>query len=381
MAAAGGLLWTVMSERGQGLLRPVPTPQPQATAPAAAAVPVPGIAAPAVTPEARPDAPRFDVARVGARGMLVTAGRAAPGAEVVLLEAGREIGRTRADARGEWVILPGEALAPGLRELALTARRAGEDPVPAQETVLLIVPAPPAALAERPEPGAGGQLAAEAAGPAPDGALPGAGAAGSAEAASAQARALLLPPTSGPAAAPRLLQGEAPAGDPARRRLELDVVDYDEAGGMRFAGSAAPGARVRVYVGSEHAGDAVADASGRWQLAPEHQPPVGRHTLRVDQLADAGTVAARIEVPFQRDRIEDGAVVDGRTVVQPGSNLWRIARRVYGRGVRYTVIYQANKNQIRDPRWIYPGQVFQVPDAPIAATPTSAVPPSASRSR
>ncbi|MCO6419989.1 LysM peptidoglycan-binding domain-containing protein, partial [Siccirubricoccus sp. KC 17139] len=198
-----------------------------------------------------------------------------------------------------------------------------------------------------------------------------------------QARALLLPPTAGSAAAPRLLQGEVPAGEPARRRLELDVVDYDEAGAMRFAGSAAPGARVRVYVGTEHAGDAVADAAGRWQLAPEHQPAIGRHTLRVDQLADAGSVAARIEVPFQRDRIEEGAVVDGRTVVQPGSNLWRIARRAYGRGVRYTVIYQANRDQIRDPRLIYPGQVFQVPEAvvPAAATPTAAVPPSASRSR
>jgi nucleoid-associated protein YgaU len=102
-------------------------------------------------------------------------------------------------------------------------------------------------------------------------------------------------------------------------------------------------------------------------------PAIGRHTLRVDQLADAGTVAARIEVPFQRDRVAEGAVVDGRTVVQPGSNLWRIARRAYGQGVRYTVIYQANREQIRDPRLIYPGQMFQVPETP--------APPQASRSR
>ena len=38
-----------------------------------------------------------------------------------------------------------------------------------------------------------------------------------------------------------------------------------------------------------------------------------------------------------------------RVVVQPGHSLWRIARRVYGSGVRYTVIYQANRDQIRDP--------------------------------
>ncbi|MFC7543593.1 LysM peptidoglycan-binding domain-containing protein [Siccirubricoccus deserti] len=32
--------------------------------------------------------------------------------------------------------------------------------------------------------------------------------------------------------------------------------------------------------------------------------------------------------------------------------------------MRYTVIYQANRDQIRDPQLIYPGQVFQVPEAP-----------------
>jgi nucleoid-associated protein YgaU len=48
-------------------------------------------------------------------------------------------------------------------------------------------------------------------------------------------------------------------------------------------------------------------------------------------------------------------------VVQPGHSLWRIARRTYGDGVRYHVIYQANSEQIRDPDLIYPGQVFVMP--------------------
>jgi len=48
-------------------------------------------------------------------------------------------------------------------------------------------------------------------------------------------------------------------------------------------------------------------------------------------------------------------------VVQPGQNLWRLARSAYGTGVRYTVIYLANRDQIRDPRLIYPGQAFAVP--------------------
>ncbi|MBD0274138.1 MAG: LysM peptidoglycan-binding domain-containing protein, partial [Acetobacteraceae bacterium] len=75
-----------------------------------------------------------------------------------------------------------------------------------------------------------------------------------------------------------------------------------------------------------------------------------------------GGVAARIELPFQRDRLPEEMVQDGRMVVQPGQNLWRIARTTYGRGVRYTVIYAANRETIRDPRLIYPGQVFAIPD-------------------
>ena len=49
-------------------------------------------------------------------------------------------------------------------------------------------------------------------------------------------------------------------------------------------------------------------------------------------------------------------------MVQPGNTLWRIARDTYGRGVQYTVIYGANKDQIRDPDLIYPGQIFTLPE-------------------
>jgi nucleoid-associated protein YgaU len=47
--------------------------------------------------------------------------------------------------------------------------------------------------------------------------------------------------------------------------------------------------------------------------------------------------------------------------VRRGDSLWRISRRIYGQGVRYTTIFAANSDQIRDPRRIWPGQVFVVP--------------------
>ena len=47
--------------------------------------------------------------------------------------------------------------------------------------------------------------------------------------------------------------------------------------------------------------------------------------------------------------------------VERGDSLWRISRRVLGRGVRYTQIYEANAGQIRDPNRIWPGQIFVAP--------------------
>jgi len=47
--------------------------------------------------------------------------------------------------------------------------------------------------------------------------------------------------------------------------------------------------------------------------------------------------------------------------VDKGNSLWRISRRTLGVGTRYTEIYAANSEQIRDPKLIYPGQVFVIP--------------------
>jgi nucleoid-associated protein YgaU len=370
--------------------QPPPAP-PQAAAPAAPAPPAaaqapgqaPGQTAgqtprPAPAAEPAPEPPRFDVVRVGARGVAVIAGRAAPGAEVVLLDDGREIGRARADARGEWVILPAEPLRPGTRQFTLLARRGGTE-IAGPDMVVVAVPEPQPTIAETRRPAGPGappsappaasppaepaRTLAEAATPATgtDGAPRQADTPAAAPAAPSQPLVVLLPAAQAP---PRVLQGPAP-----QQGLALDRVDYDQEGAIRFAGSAQPGATVRLYVNDRHAGDAQANDQGRWALAPDDAIEVGRHRLRLDQLAAAGAVSARIEVPFQRDRLPEGAVADGRVVVQPGNNLWRLARAAYGRGVRFTVIYEANRDQIRNPNLIFPGQVFAVPGLPPAATP------------
>ncbi|MEN8660411.1 MAG: LysM peptidoglycan-binding domain-containing protein, partial [Marivita sp.] len=48
--------------------------------------------------------------------------------------------------------------------------------------------------------------------------------------------------------------------------------------------------------------------------------------------------------------------------VQPGNTLWAIARDRYGEGPAYVKVFEANRDRIRDPDLIYPGQVFSIPD-------------------
>jgi nucleoid-associated protein YgaU len=281
-----------------------------------------------------PAKPVFDIVRVGPQGGAVMAGHAAPGAEVAIQDAGKEIGHTQADAHGDWVFTSETPLPPGPQALTLTARAPDGTEVKGTGTVFLAVPNP-----------ANTQVAA----------------------AKPAAPVAVL---TDPAAPPRMLQGGSD-------KLGLGAVDYDEHGALRFAGTAPPGALVRVYIDNKPAGDAVGDTTGHWTLSPEAPVEPGPHRLRLDQLGRGDQVAARVELPFAREAVQAGGLAEGSVVVQPGQNLWQMARRVYGSGVRYTVIYQANRTQIRDPNLIYPGQAFALPDP--AAAP--GIPPSSSKSR
>ena len=143
--------------------------------------------------------------------------------------------------------------------------------------------------------------------------------------------------------------------------LSLDVVDYGDGGDLELAGRAEAGAALRLYLDNQPIGDTAAGLDSRWTLVPEQPVAPGLYTLRVDQVARDGSVTARVELPFLRgEPLQD--LPDGRIViVQPGNSLWRIARRTYGEGVQFTLIFGANADQIRDPDLIYPGQIFTLP--------------------
>lgn len=97
---------------------------------------------------------------------------------------------------------------------------------------------------------------------------------------------------------------------------------------------------------SEDSGEQVAAAAD----ATEESSPGDAASANEEVAA-----ASESETP----EIKSGASV----IIRRGDNLWRISRRMLGRGIRYTVIYEANRDQIRDPSLIFPGQVFDVPGA------------------
>jgi nucleoid-associated protein YgaU len=156
----------------------------------------------------------------------------------------------------------------------------------------------------------------------------------------------------------RVLQGAGAA--PGTQTLVVETADYDATGKVALSGKAEPGATVQVYFDNAPIGSVKADDKGYWQVEVAGKATPGNHTLRVDQIGQNDSVIARVEVPFAVDAVRLTGAAGEVTVVR-GNSLWRIARRTYGDGMLYTVIFEANQSQIKNPDLIYPGQVFKMP--------------------
>lgn len=167
--------------------------------------------------------------------------------------------------------------------------------------------------------------------------------------------------TPAPRAANEAAPGQAKGEEDPSSKLSLDTVDYDDKGKVAVAGKAPEGSRVQLYLDNKPVGGADPDKTGVWRVELGDKVKPKRYRMRIDQIGPEGRVVARIESPFFPAGPITGLPRDAVVFVQPGNSLWRIARRTYGGGVQYTLIFEANKDQIRDPDLIYPGQVFVLP--------------------
>ena len=350
----------------------------------------PEVVAPAPVPAPAADAaasgtggPGFDLVRVEQDGAAVVAGTAAPGSRVTILADEQPLAEVRADDAGNFVAVFNAVPSAAPRTLSLDSV-APDGTATASDDVVMLLPAPGAAAQAAAAPGtqtdAAGGTGAGAADPAQPSAAPAAAVPVPATVAEAPRPGEPYPRPVDPASAhgppPRigatvLLRGAevkaVPADAAPDRQVALASISYGAAGAVTLEGLGSPGYRVRAYVDDGLAREGIVDADGRWAL-PLDEVAQGIYRLRIDAVDTAGQVTSRVETPFQRDfpRLpppRPGEPGDGVVTVQPGGNLWTIARTHLGSGVRYTQIFTANRDLIRDPDLIYPGQILNLPEA------------------
>ncbi|MFZ5783630.1 MAG: LysM peptidoglycan-binding domain-containing protein [Pseudomonadota bacterium] len=327
--------------RASSAAAPPAAPSAGPAVPGAASTSAPAAADAPLRPAPLP-VPTFDIVRIAPDGRAVVAGRASPGAKIVLLDGGKEIAHGETDSRGEWVvILQDPALAPGHHELRAVQHVGGRAPVTSDQVVIAVVPG---AAGSEPQAGAAGASASDQT----------EGGKGHRE-----QTLVMISPSSGQST---LVQAPSPGGVPQSADLAISAVDYDDKGNVSVSGLARKGTTVRIYIDDKLAAEGVTGADGRWRVTAREPVSAGKHTLRLDRLAADGKPVARLELPFERLEVPPSMKNVRRLVVVRGDNLWNIARAHYGAGYHHTVIYGANKEQIGDPNLIYPGQVFTIPE-------------------
>ena len=327
------------------------SPAPLATAKAEANAVVDALIGSPPSPESSDGVPTFDIARIEPTGEAVIAGRAAPGATVELLRDGEVHDRAVADKSGQFVMVPPK-LPPGTYDLTLRSKQAdGTVATSKQRVTTALEPR----STERP------------------------------------VVALVTPDK------PTVVLSQPGAPKPAGA-VVVETVEVEAGGKFHVSGQAQPGAALRLYLNDSFVTGVTAGADGRFAVTINEGVAAGSYRVRVDEASSAGSVRARAEVPFsvpdktasmtaqatasKRPDTADPRLAAAGTTVLPdsgsppstvvvpkiatttvsrGDSLWRLSQLSYGAGTRYAVIYKANREQIRNPNLIYPGQVFVVP--------------------
>jgi nucleoid-associated protein YgaU len=387
---------------------PIPLPQGRGDAPAD-----PG----------KPEGPSFDIVRIEPTGESVIAGRGAPGATIEMLRNGKSHARSLADASGLFALVP-PLLTPGAHELGLTSIAPDGTRAQSRESVTVVInedrtrkplvtltsPDRPTVVLSAPE----GPDVKKPQGSEPAGAEAGAVTAAAPPEPSSQPPAAPAGPVTQPPPAARpgvkiksveaeeggrlYVSGDAAANATVRLYLNDSFIAPGGTGSdgkVSFAirRGVRPGEyRVRLDDVDPVSGEVRSRAEVAFNVPPPLTVPLPPHPEPLAGQADlASSVARLMQPPGQAPALspmpgespakspgeaavsssgasareaEPGMVIVPQittATVSRGENLWRISRRIYGEGTRYTVIYDANQAQIRNPNRIYPGQIFVLP--------------------
>jgi hypothetical protein len=320
-----------------------------------------------IGPVARPTAdaalamrhlPEFDIVRVEPFGDTLVAGRAEPKAQVELWSDTKILAQTEADSSGLFILQP-EPLSSG--DYSLSLRMVPKDGEPRQSIQSVTVSVP-----EKSQGKVLGSVMVALTEP-------------------GKPTVLLSDPMLSPRDSPRDSASDEGAAKPPV--LAFKTAEIDPQSGFLTSGQAPPRANLRLYFNNSFIAKVTAGEDGKWSLKLAKGLRPGHYDLRVDQILPSGAVIARAEIPFDFPKVDlqgqgaarkpqigslsepkdadtgpNKAIDQLKTAkVEHGDSLWRISKKLFGSGSRYTEIYAANNGQIRDPHFIYPGQVFIVP--------------------
>jgi nucleoid-associated protein YgaU len=314
------------------------------------------LAGPPVPPDSGNGVPGFDIARIEPTGEAVIAGRATPGATVELLRNGELHDRAVADQSGQFVMVS-PRLPSGTYDLTLRSKQPDGKQVTSKQSVAVALEL---RSTDRP------------------------------------VVALMTPDK------PNVVLSQPATPKPLAGAVIVEAVETEPGGKLHVSGQARPGAAVRLYINDSFVASVTAGADGRFAVTINEGVAPGSYRVRLDEVgSNPGAVRARAEVPFnvpdtvatasmpaqataskrpdiaaaQQPQVAAAVATvqpDGgsptvvvpkiaTTTVSRGDSLWRLSRDTYGAGTRYAVIYKANREQIRNPNLIYPGQIFVLP--------------------
>lgn len=377
--------------------------------------------APVAPIEVAPVKPTFGLVRVERDGSAVIAGEGPPNELVQLIEGSKVLSEATSSAAGEFVFVLDEPLTPGAHELflrvipkegspSLSSSFAFVDvPKPktiGEVTVLLAEAGKPSQILQKPKVASGGDQAE------PDNKI---------VTATAQSKITLAKPENISEEKAEIKQTEVSSLAP----VLIEAADVEN-GKIFIAGTGEPLTSINIYLNNELLGVAQVAENGAFLFEGSTALKPGRYNIRADMTKGGASVLARAEVtlvhepegvadipkaepreevasvetqeqplqdeepvnPVEETKVEDEAeqtassaapdtleneepsqqdkkeiFTGSAVIIRRGDSLWTVARRNYGAGIRYTTIFEANRDQVRDPHRIYPGQVLKVPES------------------